>query len=259
MTYFPSSDFWLKVQLGQVSGYSIISKFGRNNDVGTSLEPITGSGVYQTPTSATSLEILSSSSSDTDTSGSGAHAVTIEGLDANFALQSETVNMNGTNAVSLSNTYTRVFRMYVAESGTYATASAGSHVGTITLRVASAGATWATIDLVNSFPVGQTQIGAYTIPDGSTGYVLSLDVTVNATQDGDIIFFQRPNADDVSSPYTGAIRVVEEFIGVAGSISRQFTAPVGPFVGPCDIGFMGLTAAGSGEIEVDFQILLTPT
>lgn len=255
MSYIPSSEFYLKVVQGLVPGYSVVHKFGRNADVGTSLEPITASGVYQTPTSATSLEIVSSNTNDT-TGESGAQKVLIQGLDANFSLSTEEVTMNGTTAVDLSKQYTRIFRAYVSQTGTYATQTAGSHAGTLTIREDGGGSEWARIDLQNSFPGGQTEIGCYTIPAGYTAYVLDQDVFVDANQSGSVIFFQRPNADDVSAPYTGAMRIIDEWIGISGSATRSPKTPRGPFVGPCDIGFMGLVTGGSGDIVVDMELLI---
>lgn len=59
-----SSDFLTEVALGRVPGFSVVHKFGRNSSIGSSFEPVTASGVYQTPTSAASLEVVSSSATD---------------------------------------------------------------------------------------------------------------------------------------------------------------------------------------------------
>lgn len=250
-----SLDFIHRIMLGEVSGWSYVHKFGAADDVGTTLTPIATAGVYPTPTSATSLEILSSSADDTSSSGSGARSVTIIGLDENWLEQSETVNLNGQTAVPLANTYLRVYRMFVASSGTYASSTGGSHAGTITLRVASGGATWATIGTVGSFPIGQTQIAAYTIPAGKRAWVLSRHVTVETSKSAQYVFFQRPNADTVSAPYS-AMRAIEINRGVISSDGRDFNPPVGPFVGPCDIGFMGAATSTTAGITIDFELII---
>jgi hypothetical protein len=106
------------------------------------------------------------------------------------------------------------------------------------------------------FAEGQSEIGAYTVPTGKTAYVLSQHVVVDSSKTVDAIFFNRPNADDVSSPYSGAMRLVNKFIGVTGEIRFAPKAPQGGFVGPCDIGFMAKVASSTGDISVDFDILL---
>ena len=99
-----------------------VRKFGRGT-IGTSWTTISSGGVeYQTPTSAAALEILSSSAADDSD-----FQVTVFGLDGNWDRQSEVVTLNGTTAVDLANTYTRIYRMYVSRSGDYASGSTASH------------------------------------------------------------------------------------------------------------------------------------
>lgn len=248
--------FWLNVALEKIPGVRETHKFGTNDAVGVSYVPVCRGGIYQTPTAATSLEILSSDANDTS-AGTGAQQVTVIGLDANWVEQTEVVSMNGVSAVALSNQFTRVYRMFVSRTGTYATASAGSHAGTITLRVASAGATWATIFLTG-FPRGQSQIGAYTVPKHKTAFVYPHIISGDGARAFDVVLFQRPNCDDVTTPFS-AMRVVSEYVGLSGvnSFGDEAT-PLGPFDGPCDIGYMAqYTSGGSaGSVSVEYEIIL---
>lgn len=243
-----------RIMLGEVAGWSYVHKFGAIDNASTTLVPVATAGVYPTPTSATALEIVSSNANDTS-AGTGARSITVFGLDANWEEQTETVNMNGTTAVDLANTYTRVYRLFVASSGTYASSTGGSHAGTITLREDGGGAAWAQIGTVGGFSVGQSQIAAYTIPAGKRAWVVSRHVTVETTKSALYVFFQRPNADTVSAPYS-AMRAIEVDRGVVSSDGREYNPPVGPYVGPCDIGFMGAATSGTADITIDFEILL---
>lgn len=251
-----SYDFLTNVARGNVTGYSIVHKFG-SGAISTSLIPISSAGVYQTPTTAVALEFISSDAADA-LNGAGAREITFIGLDANWAEQTvvmATHATNGTTAVAISGTWRRLYRWYVSSSGTYATTAAGSHAGTLTTRTASAGATWDTIG-ISPFPLGQSEIGVYTIPLGKTGYLLSKNIFVEGTKPANVYFFQRPFANDVTTPYSGAMRLVEREVGVDGDITINPRAPKGPFVGPCDIGFMAKVATTTADVAVEFELLL---
>ena len=248
-----TSYFLVEVAKGNVTGHSLVHKFGEAA-VGSTLQPVCESGFYRTPTSATALEFVSSNNADR-AAGVGAREVTVVGLNSSWAEVSQTVTTNGTTAVALGTDLVRLYRWYVSSTGNYADQSNGSHVGTLTIRESGGGNTWSTIG-TSPFQEGQSQIGAYTIPTGKTGYVLSQHIVVDSSKTVDAVFFQRPNADDTSSPYSGAMRVVNKFIGLDGPVELVPRTPIGPFVGPCDMGFMAEVSSSTGDISVDFEILL---
>ena len=253
MSYSPNSNFWVNMARGFYPEYNEIHQFGVHAAIGTTYTPICYSGIYQTPTTATALEIISSSAADT-AAGAGARTVTIEGLDSNWDYISQTVSMNGLAAVAIPTSLTRVTRASVATSGTYATAAAGSHVGDLTIRVAGGGATWAIIS-VTGFARGSTTIGAYSVPTGKSAIVYPHYLSVESTKAGDVIFFYRSDIDTVAAPYSPMIEQFE-LVGAIGFSSLLDNAtPLGPFVGPCDIGFMGRVSVGTGAIAIDFEIL----
>ena len=249
-----SPAFEKRVVMGDVAGWTAVRKFGAIDNVGTTATVVATAGTYQTPTTAQALEILSSDANDTS-AGTGARTVTIEGLDANWEEQTETVTLNGTTAVDLANTYTRVFRMYVATSGTYATSTASSHAGTITLRADGAGATWATIGLVSSVATGQSQIAVYTVPAGKRAYLIGREYSVETTKSVTLQLYRREAADTVSAPYS-PMRVLEVDRGVDGVADRKYPVPLGPFTGPCDIGYFANTSSGTADVSVNFSLLL---
>lgn len=254
MSYYKTpNEFYLEISKGNVPKHSIVHKFGAGS-IGTTVSPVSTTGDYPCPTTAVSLEIVSDSANDTS-AGTGAREVTITGINASWAEQTITVATNGTTAVVVSGTWLRVHRWYVSQSGTYATGATYSHAGNLTLRVAGAGATWTTIP-TTPIPVGQSQIGCYTIPTGYKGYLLSKSVYTDSSKTADIFFFQRPNANDTTAPYTGTLRLVEREIGVTGGYFHPFASPKPPFVGPCDVGFMAKVATGTADVSVEFELLL---
>jgi len=256
---FQARDYLLEVARGNVAGHSLVHKFGANAALSNSMAPIASAMVYQTPTAAVSLEFVSSSAADA-LDDVGMQEITVIGLDANW--DEQTVVMaahatDGTTAVAISGTWLRVYRAYVSSSKTYASAAAGSHVGTITIRVASAGATYAEISLSNGFPMGQSLIGAYTVPAGFTAYILTqaFSSDVSGTKTTSFYFFKRPNADDVATPYSGIMRVQNLTVGTQG-IGQFYHDSSEKFLEKTDIGYMGITDAGTFSASVEFEILL---
>ena len=249
---------WLDAARNLVTGMIVVKKFGRNTAVGTSYSTIALGGNYRTPlsTAATTLRIKAGGNENDTANGTGAREVTLEGLDENFALATEAIATNGTSASSATTTtFTRLFRCYVSKSGTYATQSTGSHSAAITIENGSGGTNWAVIGGSN-FPKGQSEIGAYTIPSGYTGYVFLDDVTVDTNKTTDLIFFSRGGADDTAAPYE-AMRARSVLIGIKAPIQLQGrVVPLGPFVGTCDIGYMGKVDTGTASVAVEFEIFL---
>lgn len=248
-----NSDFYYRVANGQVPGHSLVKKFG-SGSVGTSVVPITQTQDYQTPTTAQALEFVSNNANDT-AAGSGAQEITIQGLDSNWEQVTQTLETNGTTAVALGTNLTRLYRWYVSRSGTYATSTAGSHAGILTIQGSGGGTVWDTIP-VAPFPMGQSQIGVYSIPSGKKAFLYHKNVHVDTNKSADVFFFQRPIVDDVTTPYTGTMRLVNREVGAAGSIVTGDAFPSGPFVGPCDIGYMGEVSTGTADISVNFELLL---
>ena len=248
-------DYYLEVKKGNVPGSSIVHKFGAAN-LTTTIAPICRASVYQTPTANVALEFVSSDANDTST-GTGAREIQITGLQNVGGVWSEvvqTIATNGLVAVPLPTSLIRVYTWKATKSGTYASSTTGSHIGTLTLRAAGGGATWAQI-IPTPFPMDRSQIGAYTVPAGKTAYLLSKHIFVDTTKVADIYFFERPFANIVSAPYS-AMSLIQREVGVQGGIALDTKAPKGPFVGPCDIGFMGVVSVGTSECSVEFELLL---
>lgn len=251
---------WLDAARGLSGGLTTIAKFGRNESVGTNYEPVCLGGVYQTPqaASATALRVKSGGNANDTAAGTGGRQITIEGLDENFEQVSETIATAGASASSATTTtFTRLYRAYVSESGTYATLAAGSHAGDIVIENSGGGTDWATIS-VTDFPKSQTEIGAYSIAAGKTGYVQLRDCTIDSGKTVDLIFFARGNIDDTAAPYS-AMRAQSVVKGLEGGTIQGFggtVVPFGPYTGPTDIGFMAKTTAGTAEVSVEFEIFV---
>jgi hypothetical protein len=166
-------NYELQVAKGNISGTVGLYKFGVNPDVSGTEEDIWSvGGTYSFATNASTRIVNSSSGSDVNSTGTGAWQVYIEGLDENWELASETVDLNGTNNRTTSNQYRRVFRAYVSTAGTGGTAA-----GTISIRQTAGGTIMAQI------PVGdnQTLMNIYTVPAGKTLYLTNVTLSSGAT------------------------------------------------------------------------------
>lgn len=255
-----SGSFLLEVSMGNVEGWDIIHKFGHSDAVSTTIVPVASGNIYPTPTTAETLEIVSNNIADNQ-AGIGARSVVVEGLDENFELQSIealTHATDGTVAEEITGyQWIRVFRAYVKDSGTYASQSAGSHQGSLTIRTSGgAGQDWASIDPHTGFPLGQSEIGVYTIPKGKKGWIGDIHTETDSAKTVDILFFRRSGANIVTAPYT-SMRALAVFTGVTDSQDLAPKTWVGPFDEYTDIGFMAVrSSAGTSSVSVDFEILL---
>jgi len=238
-------DFDLQVTNGQLAGHSCVHKFGHNDAVGSPEEDIWSVGGTLTWLEAnTALEVISTGN---DTSaGSGARTIFIEGLDANFDPQTETVTLNaGTQATA--NSYTRINRAYVTSTGTYH----GNNDNDIDIQVASGGAIQARIDAGQ----GQTEKSHYTVRAGFTGCLLQYSASVDATFASDVSLWQYQNADDVSASFDGGRRLIGTSVGLVGSFRNTFRCyPRLPE--KTDIWWTGLTSVSSANVQATYDMFL---
>ncbi len=254
-----TKDFLMEVRKGNIEGHSIIHKFGHSDNITQNAWSIIAEGeVYQTPTSAISLELVSGDAADNQ-AGVGARSLIVEGLDANYEYQTVvalTHATDGTNAVAISGTWTRVFRAYVLTSGAYATVTVYSHVGALTIRTASAGATWVSIPLNQGFAIGQSLIGAYSVPSGITAYLGNIFLETETGKPVTIIGFLRQNIDIVTAPFS-TLRTFSVFPGLDNGIDDAMNTWRDNLPGKTDVGFFARSTGATTEaVSIDFELLL---
>jgi len=240
-----------------IDGASPTRKFGAALGIGTDLTAIATSHIYQTPLTAVALEVVSDSTDDNGVApGVGALSVQIIGIsDWTVGEVSETVTLNGTTPVTLSTSFLRVYRMKVATSGTYASSVDTSHNSTITLRETGGGDEWASMSSVGGFGLGQSEIAAYSIPAGKIGIMPKASAFVEAAKTATILFFERPNADIVTAPFD-VMRSKLTLHNVEGGFNSDPIVPYGPFIGPCDVGWMGAATSQTANISAAFTMVV---
>lgn len=102
----------------------------------------------------------------------------VEGLDANYELQTEATEITAATGQTTTKSYIRVNRAYVTDSGSI-------NAGNIELQ-------YSTTPVVRiRAGIGQTMMGVYTVPAGHSGYVLKGVATCAAGASGSGFFYGR--------------------------------------------------------------------
>lgn len=255
-------DFYHEVSDGGVPHHNTIHKFGRAVVGNGAFSPIAFGGVWQTPkvASATALRIKAGNTNDTAT-GSGAREVILIGLDQTGKLIITTLATAGTSASGNTNEkFLRLYRAFISASGTYATLTplTGSHAANIVIENAAGSADWATID-VTGYPRGQTEIACYTVEKGFHAHIESITVFVDSAKSSDFIFLQRRNILQTTAPYS-SFREVLTAVGLKGQTTLKPKTSLpgnkGGFPELTDLVFLGKVDAGTGDMVIDFEIII---
>jgi len=228
-----------------------VFKYGFNTAASTSNDTIwLQEGVYTWPTSAAVLDITSTDiNDDNSTPSTGALTVVLEGLDANYAEITETVEMNGQTAALTTNSYLRLHRMYVGTAGSSLTnegiiyASTGTQT-TGTPDVAT------TIRSTIGAGEGQTLQAFYTVPAGYTAYLYNVSAgSVDGTNATTITLRSRTEG--------GAFRTKEKFVVFKGTVDRSHDIPL-VFTEKTDIEMLAASATGTTDVAGSFDMVLLP-
>ena len=238
--------FELQVARGQIQGHSVVRVFGYNPDVDTSEESVwPNGGTVPHPTTASVLKISSTSANDA-AAGTGARTVFIGGVDGNFNIVSETVELDGQTAVNTVNEYLYVNEFYVLTVGT-----GGANAGAIN---AGAGVVTGGVPAVlyDEIAAGfnQRTTAHYCVPAGYVGYMTEGIFTAGqASGSTGVTGFLKQHGPD------GILRVGAVVVLNNGSVQYDF----GPaYVIPeknC-IGASAIGAANNNAVSAFFNIIL---
>lgn len=247
-----TKDFFIEVQLGNIAGYSIVQKFGRNGNVPNGSWEIVsllsdGSGLFvQSPST---VRIKSGGNAADISDGLGAREITIIGIADTLDEVTETIATSGAGvSAATTNSFWRVYRSYVSSVGLYGSANYGDiivedSVGTYGLIMIAA-------------EEGQSQHGSYSIPSGKTGYLLTVHVTADAQKAADFRLYTRENFTDVVPPMSPK-RLRLYWDGVLGHIDAYLPKSPGLILPALtDIWIEAEGGGASTEVSVDFEILL---
>lgn len=151
--------FDLQVARGQIDGHSTVNIYGYQPAVATTFIPVWENATdYTFPVSAITMYI-------SGTAGDTAK-ITIVGLDANYAIISEVVTMDGATPVATTKQYLRINSMFVSAG------SATNPAGIVYLKNQAGNVTYAQINA----GVGRTQAAIYTVPAGFTYFLQRVNI-----------------------------------------------------------------------------------
>jgi len=225
------------IALGLVDGYKTIDKFGRNGDVDTAYEDIWTAGGVRTLLTSSSLMTVTTSGQDTS-GGTGARTLLIQGLNGTFHETEETITLDSTTPPTTTESYIRILRMIVMESGTTLT-----NENDITVTAVTGGTTQAHIEADH----GQTEMAMYTIPAGYTGYLTKGWVSTNANQE--------VQGELQAKPEGGSWAVKRTIIMSVGFYEPDMTGS-GPIPEKTDLKASFIGASVNNEIMAGFKIIL---
>ena len=245
-----AASYYLEVVAGNIAGRSIVHKFGRNSAVPNG----SWEGILETTaqfnwlTAATTVRIKAGGNAADTAAGAGAREIIVEGINGSGALASEVIATAGALASSATITsFWRVFRVYVSAVGTYGVANTGAIV-----IENSAGGT----DLLGILAgQSQSEYGAYSIPAGKTGYLLSVSLSVDSGKAADVRLFTRENFNDVVAPMSPK-RLRMYWDAVLGQEEIKPKSPILSLPPYTDMWLEGNGGGAQTEVEVDFEILL---
>lgn len=242
-----NKSFLLAVRQGEIPGYSIVHKFGRNasvtNNVWSMISLSNTAGSF--PVSGSPVNIKAGGDVGDIFGGSGAREITVIGINTDLIEVSENIVTSGAGAsLPTTNSFWRVYRTYVANVGTYG----GNNLDDIVIENS--------IDMITiKANEGQSQHGSFSIPTGKTGYLLHMNISVDSNKAANIRTFIRPNFTDIVAPFSPA-KIQHSWDGVLGEVNHNTEGAELVLNALTDIWVEAQGGGQNTEVSVDFEILL---
>ena len=248
--------------LGGVSGFNTMKKFGRNVEIDSGVLADVWDGGYTVasggesliwlaPTAAAVHNIKSSSASDASV-GVGARTIRIYGLkDWDTAQTTEDITLNGTTNVATANSYVIIHRMKVLTKG-----ATNVNVGLITATATSPSNTTVTAQI--EIGKGQTQMAIFGIPSTQTGYLGRFYANVNKAGgnaglvDVTLLYNPEPDVEVVNflTKHTFGLQTV----GTSAFTIPYFMPKV--FEGPGILKIQVLSGTNDMDVSAGFDVVL---
>lgn len=255
-----SPEFLRAVVMGFVPGFHVVHKFGRDLATPTTFRPVAINGEYRTPqpAGAVQLRIRAGGNAADTAGGAGAREVTLIGLAPDGTLQRAALATVGAAASApTAESWIRLLRAFVSDSGTYANQFTGSHVGAIVIED-TGGNRWAEISINGgaNFPRGQSEIGAFSVPTGYSALLIDSHTSTDSSKTTTLLFFQRGEILDAAPGYDAMRLILDERQENSSENRDHYGIRVD---GPADMGFMARVDVGTAEVDVDFSLLVALT
>ena len=230
----------LSISKGEIAGHSSVNKFGRNSAIASTATEVIWDGSstsYPYPSTADITHILSGAA-DTQT-------IEVQGLDATWALVTQTKTLTGTTPVALDTPLIRVFRMKVISNT--------SPTGIVYATNASVSASYAQIDIGNN----QTLMAIFTVPVNTTAYMTRYYATVNEVANKAVEGVIKLSAADRENDYVFQLKHVMGMDKDASSVIEHDFKPYYKFTEKTDIQLVFVNAiAQVADVSAGFDLIL---
>ena len=249
-------DFSIQVARGLVPGFYKVNKFGEAidcdsgvaTDIWDGADGSTSTDVWVPPNAARTHAIVSTSTDDA-AAGTGMQTVKIYGLTSwDTKETSETVTLDGTDAVNTDNDYVIIHRMHGVTWGT-----GGQNVGIIKATAAPDSTITAAILATQN----QTQMIIYGIPSTQTIYIKSVHASLvkntGTTKRADGELLVMPSADDNAAANTAWVNKENFLIVEAAPPWEHYYDPVKTVAGPAIIKVQATSNSDGSIIIASFD------
>ena len=219
----PTPHLLFDIAQGKMYDSEAVNIFGFNRVVGTSFETLwNDGGDYVFPTSAVTMDLVSTSTSDT-------MSVLVKGLDANYNEISETVTLTGTVAVTTSASFLRINSAIILS---------GSNVGDVT--ISNGGTIYGFIEA----ELGTTQSCIYTVPADRSLYLFRIDFNSATVNPNKYLVVRNKLRSDA-----GRILHVAEATFATSQVSYDRQVPF-KITEKTDFQFQAKSSSGTNEVAV---------
>ena len=247
MSYFGTTDFMMEVAKGNVAGHTAAYIQGHDAAIGTTLATVgeDNGNLYTYSTSADIDSISSDNAGDT-------HDITIVGLDATYAVVTQTATLTGQTPVTLgtslmriNNVYNDVLTSLTATLGTIYVFVSG---GTVTAGVPQTAADIrATVGLTSGVSDEHHMTSVYTVPLGKTGYLVFGKATVSDAKALELTFWGGRGSVAMS---------VSHHIDIKNNNYDYFFKLPAKIVATTDLEVRATIDSGTGEVGINYDIVL---
>jgi len=228
---------YIAISRGDISGKTAVIRAGHNASIASSYETLwDGSTLYSYITNGQTLRIVGKSTDD-DTSGTGALTMKITGLDSDYDIATETISLGGTDTVTTTEEFVRIWDCEIITAGT-----GGQNAGIVEVWNASISAA---DTLLATMTAGEnrTNLPLFTVPDGYNFYLVGFDATQAVVKQTHLNIMARP-LDEVFRPY---------YTSEIYTNSYSFIFPmIQIFEEKTDIELRAKTVGASGNMAVNF-------
>jgi len=243
----PWEDHNLEVLQGNVTGHTMVSINGHNDDQTTTritIAPtITTTEIDQSGLHATAITVdVASTSTDDDSGGTGLLTLTLEGLDSNGNAQTETITLDGQSEVTSANTYSAIngFMGLTSGSGNESAGEIWVGNGSFTSGVP------ATKYFVGERGHNKGLCAYYTVPTGHTLFLRHVTfIVVGTNKEVELTI-------ESSVDSTGDMWIVEnEYSSVSGTVVSIPVSTVAGITAGRHIRMRGEAAGASSELTTE--------